>query len=146
MRIAPDLYFLLAVCFSVIAHVLIPIWQLIRYPISLLGLVIGVGGYLLITRANSILRAHNTSILPFESPSELVNTGPFRYSRNPIYLGMTLMLFGVAWFLGSAVAFVSPILFALIINIFVISDEEQQLEQKFKTEFTFYKEKVRRWL
>ena len=119
---------------------------MIIYPFWIVGLVIGVVGYFLVRRANALLARHQTSIWPFESPALLATSGPFSYSRNPVYLGMTLMLFGIAWSLGYITPFVFPILFAIVINIFVIPDEERELEKMFKNEYFQYKRKVGRWL
>jgi len=78
-------------------------------------------------------------------PNKLVTSGPFRFSRNPNYLGMALLLFGIAILLGNLSAFISPMLFVVLIDIFVIPVEEKNLEKKFGKKYLDYKNRVRRW-
>lgn len=146
LRVTPDHYFVLAISVAVLGHVLLPLRQIIPRQFWLIGLLIVIAGFLISRRANAILAKHQTSIKPFESPAVFISSGPFRLSRNPVYLGMTLMLFGIALSLGSITPFVFPILFAVVISVFVIPDEERELEKKFKNEYFQYKRKVRRWI
>ena len=87
-----------------------------------------------------------TSIKPFETPSAFITSGPFKLSRNPIYLGMTITLFGVETALGSLSPYIFPVIFVIIINGLIIPAEEKDLENKFGEKYLDYKTKVRRWI
>lgn len=76
----------------------------------------------------------------------LVITGLYRYSRNPMYLGLLLMLSGLAFYWGSVSGFGVVILFVGYMNHFQIIPEEIALKQKFGDRFTEYLRKVRRWI
>ncbi len=87
-----------------------------------------------------------TCIKPWRATSSIITNGPYRYSRNPIYLGFAIAAAGIAlafntwWMLLSALAFV------LIANKFVIEREEKYLEGKFGESYSNYRQKTRRWL
>lgn len=89
-----------------------------------------------------------TSINPrdFKGTTKLVSTGIFRFSRNPMYLSLLLMLIAWILWLGNSLAWLGIIVFVLAINQFQIAKEEAYLENKFGDEYRRYKQKVRRWL
>ncbi len=93
-------------------------------------------------------RKAKTTINPLkpENTSNVVTTGIYRYSRNPMYLGMLLILLAVALYLGSVLAFLLLPLFVWIININQIIPEEEVLTEKFGQPYLDYLSKVRRWL
>jgi protein-S-isoprenylcysteine O-methyltransferase Ste14 len=80
------------------------------------------------------------------STSSLVITGVYRVTRNPMYLGLLLVLLGWATVLANGVAFLLAPLFVLYINRFQIAPEERVLSAKFGAEFSAYQARVRRWL
>ena len=145
-KATPDHYFTVGILSAIAFHLLIPLKQLVIFPYRLLGLLLVVMGYLLVRKTNGLLTRHQTSTQPFEAPRAFISTGPFRFSRNPIYLGMALMLFAVAWLLGSLSSFAVVVGFVICMSVLVIPDEEQALEQAFKEEYLEYKKKVRRWV
>ena len=84
-------------------------------------------------------------VISLEPQSSLVTTGPYRYSRNPLYLGANVFcFFGAALLLGSPTFLILTALHLPLINL-LIRREERQLEQKFGDEFRAYKTRVRRW-
>jgi len=100
--------------------------------------VLGVAGF----------RRARTTLNPLkpEKSSALVTSGIYRYTRNPMYLGLLLVLFGWAFFLSNALAFLFLPAFILYMNRFQIEPEERVLASVFGQEFTAYLSKVRRWL
>lgn len=94
------------------------------------------------------LRQARTTIDPVrpERASALVVTGIYRYTRNPMYVGFTLLLAGWAVFLGSAWALIGPLLFAAWLDRLQILPEERALRIRFETEFEQYARRVPRWL
>ena len=81
-----------------------------------------------------------------ESAEELVTSGLFRFSRNPMYLGMLLVLTGGLIWLGAWSAMLAPILFIWVITEIQIKPEERALQQKFGDQFTLYRSRTRRWI
>lgn len=81
-----------------------------------------------------------------DKSSQLVVSGIFRLSRNPMYLGFLLILFGWAWYLMSVLAFLWLPLFVVYMNRFQIQPEERYMMEKFGHEFELYAARVRRWV
>jgi protein-S-isoprenylcysteine O-methyltransferase Ste14 len=144
-RIPPS-YFNLFPIIAVLLHFLMPIKILIPPPFTYLGIILIVLGVTLNIWSVRILRDHQTTTEFNRDPSYLVMSGPFRLSRNPIYLSGVILLTGIAIFLGSLITFVFPILLLLILEIIYIPSEEEILENTFSDEYRSYKQKVRRWL
>ena len=76
----------------------------------------------------------------------IVNTGPYRFTRNPIYLGMILGLIGLAIALNSLWLLLTLAPFAVVIRYGVVAREEAYLERKFGDVYRHYRRRVRRWL
>jgi len=93
-------------------------------------------------------RRARTTVNPLkpEKASALVMSGIYRYTRNPMYLGLLLALIASAFFLSNALAFLFLPAFILYMNRFQIAPEERMLASMFGQEFTAYLSKVRRWL
>jgi protein-S-isoprenylcysteine O-methyltransferase Ste14 len=93
-------------------------------------------------------RRARTTVNPVkpEKASALVMSGIYRYTRNPMYLGLLLALLGWAFFLSNALAFLFLPAFILYMNRFQIAPEERVLASMFGQDFTAYRSKVRRWL
>ena len=110
-----------------------------------IGVLIIVTGLTLDIRAMQTLHAAKTTILPIKGADHLVTSGPFKISRNPIYLGNTLLtfgaglVFGIIWFLP--LAFIA----ALLTSKLAIEREEAHLSAKFGKNWRDYAQKVRRW-
>jgi protein-S-isoprenylcysteine O-methyltransferase Ste14 len=111
-----------------------------------LGLA-AIGVSIAISGALTFRRAH-TTINPMkpESSSALVNWGVYKVTRNPMYLGLLLVLTGWAIFLSNPLAFLFPPAFVLYLNLFQIAQEERALTALFGQAFVAYQSRVRRWL
>ncbi|MFW9902785.1 MAG: methyltransferase family protein [Candidatus Thorarchaeota archaeon] len=120
------------------------------FPFNLVGLLILILGFLFVVVANFYLLAvGNIGLVarePFHIPSTLVTTGPYRYSRNPIYLGVILILLGFTIFFMSITVFVCSVALFLFAWRFFVRWEEEKLEEAFGEEYLLYKTRVRRWL
>lgn len=93
-------------------------------------------------------RRANTTVDPRfpDRSSRLVVSGVYRVSRNPMYLGFVLILFGWAWYLANYLAFLLLPSFIIYLNRFQIQPEERYMVQKFGDEFKAYAARVRRWI
>lgn len=127
-------------------HFLIPIWIVIPPPYSYLGAIVMLLGLWLMIWAASIFRKSGTGFQLEGGGSALVTSGPFRFSRNPMYLGILIWLIGFAILLGSLVVFVIPVIIVLLAEFILIPIEERRMEQIFGEEYREYKGRVRRWL
>lgn len=83
---------------------------------------------------------------PFDPPKKLVMRGPYRFVRNPMYLGAGLALAGAAFFYESIPFWLYTAGFLLVMHLFVILYEEPALRQSFGEEYETYRRHVRRWL
>jgi len=93
-------------------------------------------------------RRARTTVNPvhIDQASSLVTGGVFRLTRNPMYVGLVLLLFAWAIYLAAPWCFVGPPLLALFLTRFQIMPEERLMEEKFGQAYRDYKAKVRRWL
>ncbi|MFX1254222.1 MAG: methyltransferase family protein [Promethearchaeota archaeon] len=136
---------------DVILPFLYPFGISIPFPYNLGGLLVIVLGLGLNAWANyTFLVVRKIGFYarePFRTPSKLVVEGPFRFSRNPIYLSVLTISSGFAILLGSFTAFLAaPIALFIIFQIWFIRWEEKKLEEKFGKDYLEYKKRVRRWL
>lgn len=103
-------------------------------------------GLTLLVIAGGLFKRAGTDMIPFQSVSALVTSGVYRWSRNPMYLGMTLILFGTAVTVGAASALLVPPVFMAIVQWRYILPEEAMLEGLFGDDYRAYRRRVRRWL
>jgi protein-S-isoprenylcysteine O-methyltransferase Ste14 len=82
---------------------------------------------------------------PFDPPREFVATGPYRFVRNPMYVGGLSVILGAGLWLGSPSIVVLGAVFALWAHLFVVFYEERTLERRFGESYRRYKRRVRRW-
>jgi len=146
IRIIPPVYFLAALIAMAGLHYTLPGVQLIGSPIRYLGALPVVAGFIYALWAALLFRRTGTTIKPFNESSALIVAGPYRMSRNPIYLSMAVILLGAGILLGSATPFAVIPVFAVLIQWRVILWEESALEEKFGQSYRDYRMKIRRWL
>jgi protein-S-isoprenylcysteine O-methyltransferase Ste14 len=109
--------------------------------LAVLGVTTAISGVITFRRARTTVNP-----LKPESASSLVNWGVYTVTRNPMYLGLLLVLTGWAIFLSNVLGFVFVPAFALYINRFQIAPEERALTSLFGQDFAAYQSRVRRWL
>jgi protein-S-isoprenylcysteine O-methyltransferase Ste14 len=141
----PPLIFLIALI-VVIALGVMPGATFIAPPWHLSGIVFIAAGVSLAVWGRLQFRTAATPIHPAEQPTALVTSGPFRFTRNPMYLGMTLTLFGVAALFGKLIPLLIPFLFAWVISARFIRHEEERLVELFGDAYADYTRRVRRWI
>jgi protein-S-isoprenylcysteine O-methyltransferase Ste14 len=141
----PPTYLNALLILEIALHFLFPIRQIIYTPYTYLGAVLFTIGLALNAYSVRYLERLNTTSNFQETAQRLVVTGPFRRSRNPIYLSGVLLVLGLAILLGSLIAFTIPISILLILNSVHIPYEEQRLEERFGEEYLAYKRRARRW-
>lgn len=142
----PPVYLVLTIMAMMMAHIMLPLAQVVEAPYRYLGLLPIFAGLAIVVWAGRCLMQHETTFRPFEESRCIVAEGPFRLSRNPIYLGMVVALAGLAVFLGSATPVIFVPVFAWIITKRFIEVEEGALTEKFGDDYARYRNHVRRWL
>lgn len=133
---------LLAVAF----HFGLPIFQVISFPYTLLGIIVGGIGLWAALSTKKTFKKNRVALPPGSKSDKILLDGLFRYSRNPMYLGMVMFILGISTLLGSLTALFAPVIYFLIFNVKFIPMEERMMEEQFGKEFLDYKNKVRRWI
>ena len=115
-------------------------------PLIIFGLgLIGLGFLLAFNSIARFVRA-KTGVVPFSESTTLITEGFYKYTRNPMYVGMNSFLLGLLIILNNPINFTFLVIFFFIVrNLFVVK-EEVQMEETFGVDYLTYKGKVRRWL
>lgn len=113
-----------------------------------LALVLVLAGFAMSFAGVRAVRRARTTLSPLhpETATTLVTGGIYRYTRNPMYLGMATWLLAWAAWLGTVVAFAGPVLFVLYMTRFQVTVEERALARLFGSQYDDYRTRVRRWL
>jgi protein-S-isoprenylcysteine O-methyltransferase Ste14 len=115
--------------------------EVIAGVLLLLGAAIALPGFVALIRARTTFNSMKPA-----ATSSLVTDGIYRFTRNPMYVSVLLILIAWAIFLSSAWALVGPVVFVLYMNRFQIKPEEWALAAMFGMAYAEYKGRVRRWL
>lgn len=144
VRIPPPVWFLLCVGGAYGLHRLLPLSLAPPYP--QLGLAVALLGLGLALAALGVMLLARTDPRPDRPDRVLITHGPFRLSRNPIYLGLLLIAAGIALLSGSVWAWLAvAVLFGLLDRL-VIAKEEAYLLARFGKDYADYAARVRRWM
>jgi len=145
-KVLPPTYLFISIVLMLMLHFLLPLYEVITYPWILIGCLPLLLGIALNLIADNEFRMFNTTVKPFQESTVLITTGAFRFTRHPMYLGMILILFGIAILMGSLTPFfVVPVFAGLMDQIFV-KVEERMLVEKFGKTWLEYSSNVRKWL
>lgn len=112
-------------------------------PLGWLAIAVGINLPVLALR---LFERRDTTHDPHGMPTALVTDGLFRYTRNPMYLGVTSFLTGIALLMGTLPFYLVPLAFALTMHLVFIPREERRLTHLFGDAYTNYTRQVRRWL
>ena len=142
----PPVIFVLPFAAGVLLHWLLPVQMLPHWGRVVLGIACTVPAVVLLTTARMAFRQARTSMLPNARARTLVVNGPFRHTRNPLYLGLLLLYAGISVGTGDLWSLLFMPLVILWLHYGAILPEERYLEQQFGEEYLRYKVTVRRWL
>lgn len=120
---------------------IIPWRPAVAFAFIIMGIALALAGVLAFRKAKTTVNPTKP-----EATSTVVATGIYGFTRNPMYLGMLLVLAGWAVFLANAVSFLLLPMFVLYMNRFQIGPEERVLSEHFGSEYSAYMQSVRRWL
>lgn len=131
---------------AAVMHRSFNVWEPIRFSHPAVGVVIGIAGFILMMWSWAQLKRQRLAICLPEKTSHITKAGPYRFSRNPMYLGMVLMMLGLALYIGTLPFYLSALAYCAIIRIVFIPFEEHKLEKAFGETYTQYRSQVRRWI
>jgi protein-S-isoprenylcysteine O-methyltransferase Ste14 len=143
-RIMPPRVVMLLLVAATVVHLVL------RLPVRSLSVPLGVVlvclGLVLNIWADALFRRAHTPVRPGERPERLIAQGPFRVTRNPMYLGMIVSLVGIAVLTGSWPFWAAPALLFLVVSRYYIPFEESQMQGRFGRDYADYRRRVRRWV
>ncbi len=115
-------------------------------PLIIIGLgLIGLGFLLAFNSIARFIRA-KTGVVPFSESTTLIKEGFYKYTRNPMYVGMNSFLLGLMLILNNPLNVIFLVIFFFIVRNMFVLKEEVQMEETFGEDYLTYKGKVRRWL
>jgi protein-S-isoprenylcysteine O-methyltransferase Ste14 len=142
----PPLIYLGSILGGLLLHAVWPLPMIrsaMTAPIGVAAVLLGVGLFVAAFRA---FRAAGTPVPGNRPTTCIVRSGPYRFSRNPIYLAFSVLQLGIALWAGSSWLLVALVLALAVMSFVVIPREERYLEARFPSEYVPYKNSVRRWL
>ena len=144
--VRPPFVYLGSIALGLVLHLLWPA-RLVPLPVSTpVGAIVTVLAIALFVSAVRTLRAAGTAIPGNRPTTAIVRTGPYRFSRNPIYLAFSLLQLGISIWVNSVWLLATLAGAVALIHYVVIRREEQYLERRFGAQYLDYKASVRRWL
>lgn len=129
-----------------LVHYLVPAQEIVLPSSSIAAGMAAVTGFATMLRAWWLFRLRGTAICPTATTTALITDDVFALSRNPMYLGMLIMLLALAINFGTLPFYVAAIAFFVILNFAFCPFEEQKLALGFGSTYTSYRNRVRRWL
>ena len=127
-------------------HFALPTEYRLDFACRACGSAASIFGFILMMWAWWLFRLSGTPARPTDRATSLVTSGPFRFSRNPMYLGIVVMLLGIALWLGSWPMLIAPVGFFVFMSLVRIPYEEQRLGDIFGEAYVSYTRRVRRWI
>ena len=146
MKIHPPLLAGALVLITLALHFMLPEERTVGWE-QFFGLLFVAAGVGVMCFAAATFSARDTTRNPYGEPTAFVVQQPYTWTRNPMYLGLTTTLLGLAIFFGSIAMLLlaAPVFFA-VIDRMVIPREEETMERIFGQDYVAYKDRVRRWL
>lgn len=146
INIKPPFIALVLLSVSLALNFLIPLLKPIPEPYNFFGILITIFGLIISAAGRNEFKKADTPLLPTAKSSSLVISGPFKFTRNPMYLGLSSLLAGFGIFMNSIYIFTAALIFFFIINFVFVPFEEKDMEETFGKSYIDYKSQVRRWL
>ena len=142
----PPLIFLIGLAIGIVLELAFPsslLPAVVQYPTGTLIVLCGVR---LISTSMRAISDAETTYDPFGVPTVLVTSGPYRYTRNPGYLGLAVIQVGIAVLADSVLILLMTIPAIVVMTQFVIRREEAKLQHAFGDDYSRYRASVRRWI
>jgi protein-S-isoprenylcysteine O-methyltransferase Ste14 len=144
--VPPPLLYALVFIVGMLLQRVWPVGTLPRQVGRATGIVCIVSGMILIVWSIQTFWRVGTSVIPVRLSTAIVTDGPFRFTRNPMYVVLALLYLGAAFWLNMLWPLLLFPVLLFLVQFYVITREEQYLERKFGEEYLQYKSTVRRWM
>ncbi len=145
----PPILLVLTIALGIALQWLVPLswlYGLAALEATVLGVAMIVAAFAIDVWAAIIFRRHKTTIMPHQPSARLVTHGPFRFSRNPIYLGNLMVVAGLGLVLSNLWLLLATPVLGYALHTLAIRREERHLEALFDDQWRDYKARVRRWV
>jgi protein-S-isoprenylcysteine O-methyltransferase Ste14 len=142
----PPLIFALCLILGIALHAVFPIHVLSLLPSRIIGTILICLAGCLAPWAQRVMKKAGTNIRPDKPALAIVVSGPFRLTRNPMYLSLCLLQLGIALLIDGLMPLLLVIPLVLMLHFGVILREERYLTAKFGEPYVTYRSQVRRWL
>lgn len=150
LKILPPIWFLIFLGFALLLHFFVPITHVFNLSGVLyktIGVAVFIFGFFISNYASKQFAENKTEIIPTSPTNKvLVTDGIYKYTRNPMYVGMITSLIGIAFIVGTLPMFVAVFAQFVVLNFLFIPFEEKKLSNIFGDQYNSYKLKVRRWV
>lgn len=145
VRIPPPVWLLGMIVVALVVDALIQLPAIVQQRPA--GIALIVAGLALAMWARLTFQRNSAEIYPWsETHSALVTSGPFRFSRNPMYLGLHVIGLGVALVAGTWLMWLVPVVLFVLVNFVIVPFEERSMERVFGDAYRAYQASVRRWI
>ena len=144
--VRPPLVYLGSIALGLVLHLIWPVRLLPPWVSTPVGAMVSLVAVALFISATRTFRAAGTPIPGNRPTTTIVRTGPYRFSRNPIYLAFSLLQLGLSLWVNGLALLITLIPAVALMSLVVIPREERYLEARFPSEYLAYKASVRRWL
>jgi|SRR3989338_4962759 len=145
-KIKPPYIALILLFLAWLADYLFPQYRFVYGDYRYIGILILIFGLSITLCSFYLFKKNKTPIIPGQKPEFMVAEGTYKFTRNPMYLGVTIGLLGISTYIGNLFSFFAPILFFLTMNYYFVPFEEKLMEKIFGKEYLNYKKSVRRWI
>ena len=142
----PPLIYAVPMAVGILLHALFPMNLLPPVLANVLGGLSFILAVILAVLASRTMRQAGTNVNPSQPTTAIVSDGPFRFTRNPLYLSLTLLYSSISLLANALWPMLMLPIVLIIIERGVIAREERYLEDKFGEEYRHYKARVRRWI
>jgi protein-S-isoprenylcysteine O-methyltransferase Ste14 len=147
LKLPPPFWVVLYLAVAGAVSALLPWRDALDLRLLPLGIVLACAGFALSATAALLFRSEGTELDPTSKTNAvLVVRGPYRYTRNPMYLGLVILTLGIAIIVGSLPMFVVPVLIFATTNWVHIPFEEAKMRRQFGSTYDDFTLRVRRWI
>lgn len=141
----PPVFILVCLVLMVLFYYILPDFNIISFPFNMIGILVAIAGFVIMNIARDLFKKHSTSFM-YDKSSHMITDGIFSKTRNPMYIGMFLMVLGIGICFTNLFSIITSLLFLFLVNFISIPFEEKMMYDTFGQEFLDYKKDVPRWL
>jgi protein-S-isoprenylcysteine O-methyltransferase Ste14 len=139
----------IALVFTIVAAVFH--WSLNRgeamhFSLPWAGVLFGIAGFIIMMWAWLLFKKQDLAVCPLARTTHIAMGGPYRFTRNPMYLGFVLMVSGLALYIGTLSFYLSSLIYFAVLNFVFCPYEESKLVKAFGDEYIRCRDGVRRWV